>query len=73
MIIMILLCDDNVSTNLSSFSSLETTERTVNETLYDMSTILMMDIPDNIQLVTDILLTNFTNIGKYFILIFYIS
>ncbi len=70
---MILLCDDNVSTNLSSFSSLETTERTVNETLYDMSTILMMDIPDNIQLVTDILLTNFTNIGKYFILIFYIS
>jgi len=73
MIIMILLCDDIVSSNLSSFSSLETTERTVNETLYDMSTILMMDIPDNIQLVTDIVLTNFTNIGKYFILIFYIS
>jgi len=63
---MVLLYHDNISGNLSSFSILHLTETTVNETLYDMSTVLMINISDNAQLVTEILLTNIGRSFYYF-------
>jgi hypothetical protein len=63
MIMIVLLCYDKTSGDLL----LETTD---NETLYDLSTVLPINISDNIELVTDILLNNITNNGKFYFLIY---
>jgi hypothetical protein len=58
MIITILFGHENISGDLSSFPNLETT---VNQTSYDTSTLLPINISNDTHLVTDLL---FTNLGK---------
>jgi hypothetical protein len=68
MVIILLFFHGNIFADILSSASLEATETTVNETLYDMSTMLTIVVSDDS--VTDVLTTLYSNTSKFFVLIF---